>query len=89
MKPATLILLACLSVGCSSKSAPPKPSNQPKQVSPEEMKKIMAEQGAQQPCSEQNLKNATPEQKQKCSQGQHMFDRPSQPPKKPATPPKH
>ena len=88
MKPAALILLACVSVGCNSKPPAPQPSNQVRQVSPEEMKKIMAEQEAKQACSEQNLKNATPEQKQKCSQGQHMFDRPSQPQKSPAAPPK-
>ncbi len=88
MKAAALILLCFFVFGCSSKPTPPQPSNQVKQVSPEEMKKIMAEQEAKQACSEQNLKNATPEQKQKCSQGQHMFDRPS-PSQTPATPPKH
>jgi len=87
MKAAALILLVCLSLGCSSKPAAPQPSNQVRQVSPEEMRKIMAEQQAKQPCSEQNLKNATPEQKQNCSQGQHMLDRPSQDTKSPATKP--
>lgn len=89
MKSAVLILFACFAVGCSSKPPAPKPPDQVRQVSPEEMKKIIAEQEAKQPCSEQNLKNATKEQKEKCSQGQHMFDRPSQPAQKPASPPKH
>lgn len=90
MKSALVMLLLCTALGCSSKPPAPKPSNQVRQLSPEEMKKAIADAEAKQPCSEQNLKNASAEQKQKCTQGQHMFDgtRPAQPAKQPASPPK-
>ena len=88
MKAAALILLSALTAGCNSSKPAPKPVDWNQTVSEEQAKKILRDAEAKQACSEQNLKNATPEQRQKCSQGQHMFDRPSQPQKSPAAPPK-
>lgn len=79
MKPAALILLACLSVGCNSSKPAPKPVDWNQTVSEEQAKKILHDAEAKQACSEQNLKNATKEQKEKCRQMQNVFDQNSQP----------
>ena len=86
MKAAALILLSVLTVGCNSSKPAPKPVDWNQTVSEEQAKKILRDAEAKQACSEQNLKNATPEQKQKCRQLQDMFDqtsRPAQPQKSP------
>lgn len=89
MKAAALILLSLLAVGCNSSKPTPKPVDWNQTVSEEQAKKILRDAEARQACSEPNLKNATPEQKEKCRQMQNMFDQNSRPAPQPKNPQKH
>ncbi len=91
MKAAALILLSFFVFGCSSSKPAPKPVDWNQTVSEEQAKKILQDAELKQACSEQNLKNATKEQKEKCRQLEKMFDqtsRPAQPAQQPNTPQK-
>ena len=79
MKAAALIWLSSFTIGCNSSKPAPKPVEWNQTVSEDQAKKIMQDAEAKQACSEQNLKNATKEQKEKCRQMQNMFDQTSQP----------
>jgi hypothetical protein len=85
---AILLLLLALG-GCSSSKPAPKPLSSGPQLSQDQAAIVLKDAEAKQPCSEQNLKNATEEQKRNCNPSQGMFDnvKPTQtPPKAPKQP---
>jgi len=83
---AVLIVFALALAGCDSSKPAPKPASAVPQASPEQMEKNIREAEAKQPCSDQNLKNATEDQKRNCNPSQGMFDnvKPAQSPPKAA-----
>ena len=83
---AILIVCALAFAGCSSEKPAPKPLSSGPQLNQDQAAKVLKDAEAKQPCSEQNLKNATEEQKRNCNPSQGMFDnvKPAQPPPKAA-----
>jgi hypothetical protein len=73
MKLIVLLTLAIAVVGCDSSKPAPKPVTWKATVTPEQAKKIAEDAEARQPCSEENLKKATQEQRQKCDPTRGMF----------------
>jgi len=73
MKLIVLLTLTIAAVGCDSSKPAPKPVTWKATVTPEQAKQIVEDAEARQPCSEQNLKNATQEQRQKCDPTRGMF----------------
>ena len=68
-------LLASSLIACSSQKEPPKPVEWNKgALTPEQAAQKLKEAERQQPCSEENLKNATEEQKQRCDPTRGIFD---------------
>ena len=78
---AFILELLMFLAGCTSSQPAPKPLSAVRELSPEEMRQKIRDAEGQQPCSEQNLKNASAEQKAKCNPTQGMFDniKPNQP----------
>ncbi len=83
---ATLVLLVTM-IGCSSSKPAPKPLSSVPQVSTAEMESKIRAAEAKEPCSAQNLQNASEAQKRTCDPTIGMFNniKPSQPS---ASPPK-
>ncbi len=81
------VLSLLLAVGCSSSKPAPQPLSAGKKLTPEEAAKVLRDAEAKQPCSEQNLKTATDQQKRDCNPTQGMFDNtaPKKPVQQPAT----
>lgn len=77
-----ILLLLSFAIGCSSSKPAPKPFTWESSTSSADAQKKVQQAQAQDPCSQENLKNATPEQKHKCDPTTGMFDN-----VRPATPP--
>lgn len=73
--------LLMFTAGCSSSQPAPKPLSSIPQISEQEMRQKIKDAEAQQPCSEQNLRASSEEQRRKCNPTQGMFDdvKPKQP----------
>jgi hypothetical protein len=86
---ASLVLLLVLMIGCSSSKPAPKPLSSVPQVSTAEMESKIRAAEAKEPCSAQNLQNASEAQKRTCDPTIGMFDniKPTQP-KSTTSPPK-
>ncbi len=78
---ATLVLLLVGTIGCSSSKPAPKPLSSVPQVSTAEMESKISAAEAKDPCSAQNLQNASEAQKRTCDPTIGMFNniKPSQP----------
>ena len=74
MKTASLLLLLLAVTGCTSSKPAPKPVKWDSGTPPEQAREALRKAEAKQPCSEQNLKNATDEQKRKCDPLRDMFE---------------
>lgn len=80
------MLLLSFMVGCSSSQPAPKPVTWESSVSPDEARQKLKEAEAKEPCSEQNMVNASEEKRRYCDPTRGMFDniRPAQPATSPA-----
>lgn len=78
---ASLVLLLVAMIGCSSSKPAPQPFTWNSNTNSNEAQDKLRQAEAQQPCSPENLKNATPEQRRKCDPTTGMFDniKPAQP----------
>ena len=74
MKTAFLLLLLLAVMGCTSSKPTPKPFTWDSKTSPEQAQQARKKAEAKETCSEQNLKNATEEQKRKCDPTRDMFE---------------
>ncbi len=75
------VLLLAVLIGCSSSKPAPKPLSSVPQVSTAEMESKIRAAEAKDPCSAQNLQNASEAQKRTCDPTIGMFNniKPSQP----------
>jgi len=73
MKGTVGLILICAAIGCSSSKPAPKPVKWESQQSPQQAQQPENAE-ANQPCSEQNLKNATEKQKQRCDPMRDMIN---------------
>ena len=87
MKAMVGLILICAAIGCSSSKPAPKPVKWESQQNPQQAQQAERNAEANQPCSEQNLKNATEEQKQKCDPTRDMINTRPQSGKQPANQP--
>ena len=74
MKTVFLLLLLFAVIGCTSSKPAPKPLEWNSGITPEHAREVLRNAEAKQPCSDQNLKNATDKQKRKCDPTRDMFD---------------
>lgn len=74
MRTILIIAMAAASVACNSSKSAPKPFTSTSDKSPQQIQQMERDAEAKQPCSEQNLKNATEEQRRRCDPTQGMFD---------------
>jgi PBP1b-binding outer membrane lipoprotein LpoB len=82
MKQAATVLFALVFIaGCSSSKPAPKPFTWESKTSTADAQKKEKQAELQDPCSAQNLKTASEEQKKKCDPTKGMFDnvKPNQP----------
>jgi hypothetical protein len=74
VKTAFLLLLLFAVTGCTSSKLTPRPFTWDSDTSPGQAREALRKAEAKQPCSEQNLKHATDEQKRKCDPTRDMFE---------------
>lgn len=88
MKTIVLFLASFAMAACNSSNPAPKPFTSKSDISAEQIRQKEKEAEAKQPCSDQNLKNATEEQRRKCDPTRGMFEniRPVKPPAKAGKP---
>jgi len=69
-----VILLLAFVVGCSSSKPAPKAVSSGPRLNDQQAAQVLKDAEAKQPCSVQNLKNASEEQKRACDPTRGMFD---------------
>jgi hypothetical protein len=68
------ILLLSFAIGCSSSKPAPKPLSSGPRLDDKQAAQVLKDAEAKQPCSPQNLKSASEQQKQACDPTKGMFD---------------